>query len=242
MIELFYDATPNGRKVLMMLEETGVPYRLQWVDLADGQQHAPEFVALSPSSKIPALIDPSGGAERIVLFESGAILVYLAERAGQFLPSRGLERHEVLKWLFWQTSTFGPAVGQATHFHSYLPRTGRQDLYSQDRYVGIAAHLYGVLDRHLAGSEYIADRFSIADLATYPWVRVCKGHGIDIDQFPNVRRWSDQVSKRPSAKVKPEKRPGEPPFHVYASDRQHVWNSLFRAPSVRTAKQKGTKP
>ena len=240
MIELFYDATPNGRKIVIMLEETGLAYRIRWIDLSKGAQFDPAFQTLSPSSKIPAMVDFEGdeGAP-VVLFESGAILLYLADKTGCLLPPAGVQRIEVLKWLFWQTSTFGPTLGQATHFHSYLPRRGERNIYGRDRYVGAANHLYGVLNERLADRDYVAGRFSIADIAVYPWVRVAKGHGVDIDRYPNVAVWSGRIAERPSAAVKPEKNPGTAAFQSYQSERDDVWATLF-VPAHHDQAKKGT--
>ena len=200
MIDLFYYTSPNARKALIMLEEVGLPYEVHWVDLAAGEQFAREFLRVNPNGKVPALVDRDGpGGRAVALFESGAILLYLAEKTGRLLPADPLGRCEVLKWLFWQTSSQGPLLGQAAHFVSHAARRGIADAYAVERYRGEAERLYGVLDRQLAERDYVAGEYSIADIACFPWVRVAKGQGVDLSAFPNVSRWSERVAARPAA-------------------------------------------
>jgi GST-like protein len=223
MIDLFYDATPNGRKILMMLEEIHIPYQLHWVEIDKGQQFNPAFRTLSPSAKIPAILDIDTSVE---IFESGAILLYLAEKYGQLLPDDTLSKNTALSWLFWQTSTYGPMVGQATHFHSYTSQINISDSYASSRYLKIVQNLYQDLERRLATVEYIAGAFSIADIALYPWVRVAKGHGIDTKVLPNISKWADKISGRSSAKVKPPHPDGTVAFKTIQARDKRVWNAL----------------
>lgn len=203
MIDLHYYKSPNGRKVLIALEETGLPYQVHWVDIAAGDQHADAFRAISPAGKIPAIVDRGASQDRFALFESGAILIYLAEKSGRLLPA-GRQRYEVMSWLCWQVAQQGPMLGQAAHFHSHARANGVDVPYAVERYVGEARRCYEVMETRLAGREWIVDDFSIADIALFPWTRVAKGQGVDIAQFPNVKRWSDAIAARPSARVKPD--------------------------------------
>lgn len=203
MIELCYYTSPNARKVLIMLEETGLPYDVRWVDISAGDQHTEAYSAINPNRKVPALIDHDGpGGRPVTVFESGAILLYLAEKTGRLLPADPLRRWNVIQWLFWQTSSQGPLLGQAAHFVSHAARRGIAAEYAVDRYRNEAARLYGVLESRLAGREHIDDEMSIADIAVYPWVRVAKGQGVDLNDFPNVRRWCDAMAERPSVRKK----------------------------------------
>ena len=196
MIELYTAATPNGQKIHIMLEETGLDYRAIWVDLRQGDQLQPEFLKISPNNKIPALVDSEGpDGEPITLFESGAILIYLAEKTGRFLPAAPRARLEVLKWLCWQMASFGPMLGQAHHFNAYAPE---RILYAMQRYTNEAGRLYRVLDRQLAGQEWVAGDYSIADMAIFPWCRLYGRQGLMIEDFPNVRRWFEAVAARPA--------------------------------------------
>jgi len=228
MIDLYYDATPNGRKALIMLEETGLPYTLNWVEIGKGHQFEPEFMAISPNSKIPAIVDHDGpGGETVSVFETGAILLYLAEKTGKFLSQDPIERLEAIKWLFWQTSSQGPFVGQAVHFINYAADRGIDDTYAIERYHAEAKKLYGVLDNRLSDRDYIAGDFSIADIATFPWVRVAKGHRIDVTEYPNVQRWSAAISERPSTKVKPKIPDSDASFERIDGSDDKVWKNLF---------------
>lgn len=206
MIELYYYTSPNARKVLMMLEEVGLPYEVRWIDISAGDQHEEAYALVNPNRKIPALVDRDGpGGRPLALFESGAILLYLAEKTGRLLPEDPARRWNVIQWLFWQTSSQGPLLGQAAHFGSHAARRGIDLQYAVDRYRGEAQRLYGVLESQLAQREYIDGEFSIADIAAFPWVRVAKGQGIDIDDYPGVRRWCDAIAARPSARRKLER-------------------------------------
>ncbi len=200
MIDFYCYTSPNARKVLLMLEETGLPYRVVWVDIAAGEQFAPGYEAVNPNSRIPAIVDHDGPAGRpLALFESGAILNYLAEKSGMLLPSDPAARHDVLSWLFWQTSSQGPLLGQAAHFVSHAQSRGIEADYAVERYRNEATRLYDVLDRRLAGRAHICGDYSVADVAAFPWVRVAKGQGIEIKRYPQVARWSDSIAARPAA-------------------------------------------
>ena len=197
MIDLYYAATPNGHKMTMCLEELGLPYRVMRVALSKGEQFRPEFLAISPNNKIPAMVDhaPADGGEALALFESGAMLMYLAEKTGRLMPSDLRGRLEVTKWLFWQVGGLGPMAGQNGHFAVFAPE---KLTYAIDRYVRETARLYGVLDKRLADRAFIAGEFSIADIASYPWVVPHEAHGQDLAAFPNLRRWFDAVAARPA--------------------------------------------
>lgn len=196
MIELYTSATPNGQKIHIMLEETGLVYNLHWVDLRKGEQFDPEFLRISPNNKIPVILDRDGpGGEPISVFESGAILIYLAEKSGQFLPAETRARTRVLEWLMFQVGGVGPMLGQAHHFRAYAPE--KID-YAYDRYTNEARRLYQVLDRRLAEAEYVAGEYSIADMAIFPWCRLHGRQGQRLEDHPNLLRWFDDVSARPA--------------------------------------------
>jgi GST-like protein len=197
MIELYFWATPNGLKPRLMLEETGLEHRIVPVDIGKGEQFRPEFLALSPNNRIPALIDhaPAGGGEPLALFESGALLQYLAEKTGRFLPTGLRGRAEVMQWLFWQVGGLGPMAGQNGHFRVYAPEPVP---YAIDRYTRETARLYGVLDRRLADREFIAGDYSIADMACYPWIVPHQAHAQNLDDFPNIKRWFETIRDRPA--------------------------------------------
>ena len=197
MIEVYSWATPNGHKVHIMLEECGLPYRAHAVDIGAGEQFDPAFLALSPNNKIPALLDPDGpdGAP-ISLFESGAILLYLASKTGRFLPADLRGRWSVLEWLMFQMGGVGPMLGQAHHFRIYAPE---KIPYAIDRYTNEARRLYGVMNRKLAKTKYIAgDAYTIADIAIFPWLRSWKNQGIDWADFPHLKGWFDEIAARPA--------------------------------------------
>lgn len=193
MIELYFYPSPNGLKVAILLEELGLQYRLVPVDITRGAQFEPQFLKLSPNNKIPALIDPTV-APPVRLFESGAILLYLAEREGRFMPQGVSARAECLAWLFWQVGGLGPMAGQAHHFRAFASENVP---YGIRRYTDEVNRLYGVLDRRLADQEWIADGYSIADIACYPWIVPHERQGQDLAVFPHLRRWFDTMTARP---------------------------------------------
>ncbi len=195
MIDLHYAPTPNGLKVKLFLEETGLPYRLLPVSLSGGEQFAPDFLAISPNNKIPAIVDhaPADGGAPVAMFESGAILLYLAEKTGRFLPADLRARAEVTQWLFWQMAGLGPMAGQNGFFNVYAQE---KVPYAMERYIKETARLYGVLNRRLEGRDFIAGEYSIADIACYPWIVPHAAHGQDLGAFPNVRRWFEAISSR----------------------------------------------
>jgi GSH-dependent disulfide-bond oxidoreductase len=197
MIDLHYWPTPNGWKVSIMLEETGLPYRLVPVNIGRGEQFKPEFLAISPNNRMPAIVDhdPPGGGAPVSVFESGAILVYLAEKTGQFQPTDLRGRYEVLQWVMWQMGGLGPMAGQAHHFRQYAPE---QLPYAIDRYTKEVNRLYGVINKRLADREYLAGAYSIADMAAWPWVVPWANQGQKIDEFPHLHRWFEAVKARPA--------------------------------------------
>lgn len=195
-IALYYFPTPNGHKVSIMLEELGVPYEVHGVHIGKGEQFSPEFLAISPNNKIPAIVDPEGpDGEPISVFESGAILKYLAEKFGRFYPADPRARVKVDEWLFWQMAGFGPMLGQNHHFALYAPEKIQ---YAIDRYRNETHRLYGVLDRQLDGRDYIADDYSIADIATLSWSLGWERQGIDLAEFPNIAAWQERLKARPA--------------------------------------------
>ena len=197
MIEVYSWATPNGHKVHVMLEECGLEYRAIPVNIGAGEQFAPEFLAISPNNKIPAIVDADGPDGRpISLFESGAILLYLAAKTGRFLPADARARWRVLEWLMFQMGSVGPMLGQTHHFRLYAPE---KLPYAIDRYSNEAKRIYGVLDKRLTGREWVAsDDYSIADIAIFPWLRSWQNQGIDWVDFPHLKRWFDRVAARPA--------------------------------------------
>ena len=198
MIDLYYWTTPNGHKITMFLEEAALPYTIQPVNISKGDQFKPEFLAIAPNNRIPAIVDraPADGGAAIPLFESGAILLYLAEKSGQFLPSEVRGRAHVLQWLFWQMGGLGPMAGQNHHFVQYAPE---KIPYAIDRYVKETNRLYGVLNKQLEGRAFIAgDMYTIADMASYPWIVPWTRQGQNLDDFPNLRRWFDAIRARPA--------------------------------------------
>jgi GST-like protein len=203
VIDLYYYTSPNVRKVLMALEELGLPYQIKWTDITAGDQFQPGYLAINPNGKVPAIIDHEGPDGRpLALFESGAILLYLAEKSGRLLPQTAERRWEAMCWLFWQVSNHGPMAGQAAHFVSHAPKHGIVDEYAKGRYSGEVRRLYEVMDARLARDDYLAGEFSIADIACFPWARVAAGHGVAVGDFPNVAAWVARISERPSAKVR----------------------------------------
>ena len=198
MIDLYYWPTPNGWKISIALEEMELPYSLQPVNIGRGAQFEPEFLAISPNNRMPAIVDrdPEGGGEPVAVFESGAILLYLAEKTGRFLPDDLRGRYQVVQWLMWQMGGLGPMLGQNGHFRIYAPEPVP---YALDRYTREAERLYGVLDKQLEGREYICGAYSIADMACWPWIITYKSQGIALgENFSNVRRWYDALKQRPA--------------------------------------------
>jgi GST-like protein len=197
MIEVYSWATPNGHKVHIMLEECALPYRAHAIDIGAGDQFTPEFLAISPNNKIPAIVDSDGpDGKPISLFESGAILLYLAAKTGRFLPADVRGRYEVLQWLMFQMGSVGPMLGQAHHFRIYAPE---KIPYAVDRYTNEAKRLYGVMNKRLARSRYIGcAEYSIADIAIFPWLRSWKNQGIAWDDYPHLKGWFDEVAARPA--------------------------------------------
>lgn len=197
MIDLHYWPTPNGWKVSIMLEETGLPYRIVPVNIGRGEQFRPEFLAISPNNRMPAIVDdePVGGGAPVSVFESGAILMYLAEKTGRFMPTDLRGRYEVAQWLFWQMGGLGPMAGQAHHFRQYAPE---KIPYAIDRYTREVARLYGVMNTRLADREYLAGEYSIADMASWPWVVPHERQGQDLAAFPHLQRWFDAMRARPA--------------------------------------------
>ena len=197
MIDLYYWPTPNGHKITMFLEEVGLAYRIHPVDISAGDQFKPDFLAFSPNNRMPAIIDhdPSDGGEAVTVFESGAILVYLAEKTGRFLPKDLRGRNATLEWLFWQMGGLGPMAGQNHHFVQYAPE---RIPYATDRYVNETNRLYGVLDRRLAQHPFVAGaEYTIAAMAIYPWIVPWKRPQQNLDDFPSQRRWFDAIRARP---------------------------------------------
>ena len=201
MIDLHYWPTPNGWKISIMLEECGLPYRLKPVNIGRGEQFSPEFLALSPNNRMPAIVDhdPPGGGAPIALFESGAILIYLAEKTGRFLPADLRGRHATLQWLMWQMGGLGPMAGQNGHFLLYAPE---KIPYALERYSKEVNRLYGVLDAQLArtGTYVAGGEYTIADIAIFPWIRTHKAQQIALAEFPHVERWYNMLFERPAAK------------------------------------------
>ncbi|MFJ5490691.1 GSH-dependent disulfide bond oxidoreductase [Pectobacterium carotovorum] len=198
MIDLYYAPTPNGHKITLFLEEANLPYQLHRVNISKGEQFKPEFLAISPNNKIPAIVDmqPSEGDTPISLFESGAILLYLAEKHGVLLSTSLRERTATLQWLFWQVAGFGPMLGQNHHFNHYAPQPVP---YAIERYQQETQRLYRVLDKHLQDSPWLAgENYSIADIATYPWVVSYARQRVDLDDYPAVKAWYTRISERPA--------------------------------------------
>jgi len=200
MIELHYWPTPNGHKITMFLEEAGLPYEIKPVNIGRGDQFKPEYLKISPNNKMPAMVDtdPLGGGEPLSIFESGAILLYLTEKTGKFIPASIRERYVVMEWLFWQVGGLGPMLGQNHHFNRYAPE---KIPYAIDRYVNETRRLYGVLDQRLAGRDFIAGSdYSIADMAAYPWIVPHEAQSMQLADFPNVQRWFKRIGERDATK------------------------------------------
>ena len=223
MIDLHYWTTPNGHKVTMFLEETGLPYRIVPVRIGEGEQFRPEFLKISPNNRIPAMVDhaPEGGGEPVPLFESGAMLLYLADKTGRFIPRDVRGRAEVLQWLFWQMGGLGPMAGQNHHFSQYAPE---KIPYAVERYVKETNRLYGVLDKRLADRPFMAGAdYTIADMASYPWIVPYERQGQNLDDFPNLKRWFHEIAARPGT--------------VRAYEKAKEVNPNFGAPMSEDAKK-----
>jgi GST-like protein len=223
MIELYYWTTPNGHKITMFLEETGLPYSLVPINIGKGEQFKPDFLKIAPNNRIPAMVDhdPIGGGAPISIFESGAMLVYLADKTGRFLSTDPVQRYDVLQWLFWQMGGLGPMAGQNHHFNLYAPEKIK---YAVDRYVNETNRLYGVLNRRLAERDFLAGEYSIADMACYPWVVPWKNQSQNIDDFPHLKRWLDSIAARPAT------------LRAYAKAKEV--NPNFGQPTIRSEDEK----
>jgi GSH-dependent disulfide-bond oxidoreductase len=195
MIDLYTWTTPNGRKVSILLEELGVPYKAHAIDIGKDEQFHPDFLKISPNNRIPAIVDDETG---IALMESGAIMIYLADKTGRFLPKEGEGRYRVLEWLMWQMGGIGPMLGQVHHFVKYNP--GKAP-YAEERYLKEAARLYGVLERRLEGNAYVAGDYSIADMSIWPWISRFEWQQMDLGKFPNVKRWYNEIASRPAVQL-----------------------------------------
>jgi GST-like protein len=197
MIDLYYWPTPNGHKITIFLEETGLPYTIKPVNIGRGEQFQPDFLKISPNNRMPAIVDhaPADGGPPLSVFESGAILVYLGEKTGRFLPAQLRQRVDVMQWLFWQMGGLGPMAGQTHHFLHYAPEKIQ---YAIDRYVKETSRLYAVLDKRLADRPFVAGDYSIADMACYPWTVSHKRQNQDLNDFPNLKRWFEAIRARPA--------------------------------------------
>lgn len=204
MIDLYYWPTPNGYKISIFLEEAGLAYRIHPVNIGKGEQFAPDFLKIAPNNRIPAIIDqnPKDGGQPVSVFESGAILLYLAEKTGSFISADLRERVSTLEWLFWQVGGLGPMAGQNHHFNHYAPE---KIPYAQERYIKETNRLYGVLDRRLEGRAFIAGDYSIADMACYPWIVSHERQGQSLSDFPNVKKWYEHIKARPAVVTAYEK-------------------------------------
>ena len=223
MIDLYYWTTPNGHKITMFLEETGLGYKIFPVHIGKGEQFKPEFLAVAPNNRIPAMVDhePKGGGKPISIFESGAMLLYLAEKTGKFLPTDLYKRYDVIQWTFWQMAGLGPMAGQNHHFRNYAQE---KLTYAIDRYVNETNRLYGVLNKRLADREFIAGQYSIADMASYPWVVPYKNQGQEIEDFPHLKRWLETIRARPATE------------RAYAKAKEV--NPNYGQPAIRTEEER----
>lgn len=225
MIDVYFWTTPNGYKVTIMLAELGLHYRVVPINITAGEQFRPAFLSISPNNKIPAIVDHDGpGGKSLSVFESGAILLYLAEKTGKLLPPEACARMEVIQWLMFQMSGVGPMLGQTHHFRRYAPE---QIPYAVERYTKEAARLYGIIDRRLSAHEYLAGDYSIADIATFPWIRPHRWQGQELDAYPNIKRWFDAIKVRPAVQqglaVLSETKKWE------AKPGTESWNNMFGA-------------
>lgn len=197
MIDVYYWPTPNGKKVTIMLEECGLPYEIKPINIQEGQQKSESFLSLNPNGRIPALVDTDAGGAPQIVFESGAILIYLAEKTGQLMPQGGPDRYAVLQWLMWQMGGIGPMAGQASHFLNAAPEP---IAYAQNRFVNETTRLYGVLERTLQERAFVAGAYSIADIAIYPWIVPYARQGQEIANFPALQAWMQRVGERKAVK------------------------------------------
>ena len=201
MIDLYYAPTPNGWKISIMLEEAEIEYNVIPVNLGAGDQFKPEFLKISPNNRMPVIVDHDGPqGEEVSVFESGAILMYLGEKSGKFFPQSDRERIRVLEWLFWQIGGLGPMAGQVSHFVNYAPNFPGDHSYSEKRYKNEYDRLLGVMDMVLEERDYLAGDYSIADMASFPWVTAYKRYEVNLDTFKNVRRWFDEIKSRPAVR------------------------------------------
>src|SRR4051812_29059370 len=223
MIDLHYWTTPNGHKITMFLEETGLPYKIFPVNIGKGDQFNPDFLKIAPNNRIPAMVDhdPKGGGKPISIFESGAMLLYLAEKTGKFLPADLYGRYDAIQWVFWQMGGLGPMAGQNHHFRNYAVEKIK---YAIDRYVNETNRLYGVLNKRLADRDFIAGEYSIADMASYPWIVPYKNQEQNIDDFPNLKRWLETIAARPAT------------VRAYAKAKEV--NPNFGQPAIRTEEER----
>jgi len=221
VIDLYYWTTPNGHKITMFLEEAGLPYRIVPINIGKGEQFAPDFLAISPNNRIPAIVDhaPADGGPPLSVFESGAILLYLADKIGRFIAADLRGRNEVLQWLFWQMGGLGPMAGQNHHFVGYAPEPIP---YAIDRYVKETSRLYAVLDKRLAGRDYIAGDYSIADMACYPWIVPFERQRQRLEDFPNLGRWFGRIGERPATMRAYEKAKAINPVPVVSEESKRI--------------------
>lgn len=196
MIDLYFAPTPNGWKITIMLEECGLPYRILPLNIASGEQFEPDFLRINPNARMPAIVDHEADGGPLSVFESGAILMYLAEKSGQFLPRDTRAYYDVMQWLFWQMANLGPMGGQASHFVNYADTEENQ--YAKQRYLKEYDRLLGVMDYALRDKPFLAGGYSIADMASFPWVLPYKRYGFDLNDFPSLKRWYDELKQRPA--------------------------------------------
>ena len=239
MIDLYYWPTPNGHKITLFLEETRLPYRIFPVNIGKGEQFQPDFLKIAPNNRMPAIVDhePADGGPPLSLFESGAILLYLAKKTGKFIPADLRGEAEVLQWLFWQMGGLGPMAGQNHHFRNYAPENLQ---YAIDRYVNETNRLYGVLDRRLANRAFVAgDDYTIADMASYPWV-LPEPQGQNIEDFPNLKRWKEAIAERPATKrayeIGEQYRPSNQPQQMTDEQRKIMFGQTAASTAPAEAK------
>jgi GSH-dependent disulfide-bond oxidoreductase len=225
MIDLHYWPTPNGHKITIFLEEAGLPYTIHKVDIGKGEQFKPEFLAIAPNNRMPAIVDhaPKDGGKPISVFESGAILLYLAEKTGKFISSDIRARVETLQWLFWQMGGLGPMAGQNGHFNVYAPE---KVPYAIERYTKETNRLYGVLNKRLADREFMAGEYSIADMASYPWIVPYENHKQKLEDFPHLHRWFNAIKARPAVVAAYAK--GSPPRPMTDEEKKILFNQTAR--------------